>query len=124
MLKLAISCAYKGSSSFTKLRDQVKEIASGLEEKRTIPMVNDQFDLILDLQQGEYWADITLSMLEDVRKRLRDLVKFMDNKQRKLIYTRLRGSIGADRGWRLYCASICCKHCSVQEEGVGLPQGT
>ena len=77
-----------------KLRDQVKEIASRLEEKRTIPMVNDQFDLILDLQQDEYWADITLPMLEDIRKRLRDLVKFIDKKQRKLIYTDFEDQLG------------------------------
>jgi type I restriction enzyme R subunit len=76
------------------LRDQVKEIANRLEEKRSIPMVNDQFDLILDLQQDEYWADITLPMLEDVRKKLRDLVKFIDKKQRKVIYTDFEDQIG------------------------------
>ena len=43
-------------------------------------MVNDELDLILDLQQDEYWADITLPMLEDIRKRLRDLVKFIADK--------------------------------------------
>lgn len=93
MLKLQLATLTK-DLSFTKLRDQVKEIASRLEEKRTIPMVNDQFDLILDLQQDEYWADITLAMLEDVRKRLRDLVKFIDKKQRKLIYTDFEDQLG------------------------------
>src|SRR5215203_3427429 len=93
MLKLQLATLNK-SSSFTKLRDQVKEIANRLEEKRTIPMVNDQLDLILDLQQDEYWADITLPMLEDVRKRLRDLVKFIDKKQRKLIYTDFEDELG------------------------------
>ena len=80
-----------------KLRDQVKEIASRLEDKRTIPMVNEQFELILDLQQDEYWADITLAMLEDIRKRLRDLVKFIDKQQRKLIYTNFEDQVGQIR---------------------------
>jgi type I restriction enzyme R subunit len=93
MLKLQLATLSK-SSSFTKLRDQVKEIASRLEEKRAIPMVNDQLDLLLDLQQDEYWTDITLSMLEDVRKRLRDLVKFIDKNQRKLIYTDFEDELG------------------------------
>jgi type I restriction enzyme, R subunit len=93
MLKLQLATLNR-SSSFTKLRDQVKEIASRLEEKRTIPMVNDQLDLILDLQQDEYWTDITLPMLEDVRKRLRDLVKFIDKNQRKLIYTDFEDELG------------------------------
>src|SRR5438445_11371908 len=33
-------------------------------------------------------------MLEDVRKRLRDLVKFIDKKQRKLIYTDFEDELG------------------------------
>jgi type I restriction enzyme R subunit len=93
MLKLQLATLTK-SRDFTKLRDQIKELANRLEEKRTIPMVNDQLDLILDLQQDEYWADITLAMLEDVRKRLRDLVKFIDKKQRKLIYTDFEDQLG------------------------------
>lgn len=93
MLKLQLAILTK-ELSFTKLRDQVKEIASRLEEKRAIPMVNDQFDLILDLQQDAYWADITLALLEDVRKRLRYLVKFIDKKQRKLIYTDFEDQLG------------------------------
>src|SRR5688500_1907216 len=93
MLKLQLATLSK-ALEFPKLRDQVKEIASRLEEKRTIPMVNDQLDLILDLQQDEYWADVTLPMLEDIRKRLRDLVKFIDKKQRKLIYTDFEDQLG------------------------------
>jgi type I restriction enzyme, R subunit len=96
MLKLQLT-RLTGDLSFVKLRNQVKEIASRLEEKRTIPMVREQLELILDLQQDEYWADITLPMLEDVRKRLRDLVGFMDKKQRKLIYTDFEDELGPIR---------------------------
>ena len=81
--------------SFIKLRDQVKEIANRLEEKTAIPMVREHSELILDLQQDEYWADITLQMLDEIRKRLRDLVKFIDKKQRKLIYTDFEDELGA-----------------------------
>ncbi|MGH8008369.1 MAG: type I restriction-modification enzyme R subunit C-terminal domain-containing protein, partial [Candidatus Binatia bacterium] len=83
-LQLAVLNAEK---SFVRLREQVKEIASRLEEKSNIPMVREQMELILDLQQDEYWADITLPMLEDTRRRLRDLVKFIDKKQRTVIYS-------------------------------------
>jgi len=96
MLKLQLA-VLTSDKSFIKLRDQVKEIANRLEEKRTIPMVNEQLELILDLQQDEYWADITLPMLEDTRKRLRDLVKFMDKGQRKLIYTDFEDELGEIR---------------------------
>jgi type I restriction enzyme R subunit len=93
VLKLQLAVLIK-DLSFVKLRDQVKEIANRLEEKQSIPMVREQLDLILDLQQDEYWADITLPMLEDVRKRLRELVKFIDKKQRKLIYTDFEDELG------------------------------
>ena len=96
MLKLQLA-VLTSDKSFIKLRDQVKEIANRLEEKRTVPMVNEQLELILDLQQDEYWADITLPMLEDIRKRLRDLVKFMDKGQRKLIYTDFEDELGEIR---------------------------
>ena len=77
----------QASADYFHLHEQVKEIASRLEDKQTIPMVYAQIELIEDLQQEPYWQDITLPMLENVRKRLRDLVKFMDKKQRKIIYT-------------------------------------
>lgn len=93
ILKLELA-RLTSDKSFIKLRDNVIEIANRLEEKKTIPMVNDQLELILDLQQEEYWADVTLPMLEDVRKRLRDLVKFIDKKQRKLIYTDFEDELG------------------------------
>ncbi len=92
--------------SFIKLRDQVKEIASRLEEKASIPMVRDQLELILDLQQDEYWTDITLAMLEEVRKKLRDLVKFIDKKQRKLIYTDFEDELGEVRESRTLFGGI------------------
>jgi type I restriction enzyme, R subunit len=53
MLKTQLAMLTK-DFSFERLRDQVKEIASRLGDKRTIRMVNDQLELILDLQQDEY----------------------------------------------------------------------
>ncbi|MFO0852696.1 MAG: DEAD/DEAH box helicase family protein [Gemmataceae bacterium] len=64
--------------AFERLRDQVKEIAGLLEEKATIPMVKAQMDLIQAVQADDWWQDATAPMLETVRKRLRDLVRFID----------------------------------------------
>ncbi len=84
----------KSDKSFALLSKQVKEIANRLEDKASIPMVKEQIDLIRDLQQDEYWADITLPMLEQVRQKIRDLVKFIDKEQRKIIYTDFEDEIG------------------------------
>jgi type I site-specific restriction endonuclease len=76
-------------------QEQVREIASGLEEKRNIPAVNAQMELILSLQTDEYWQDITLPMLENVCKKLRGLVKFLDREGgRDKVYTDFTDQMG------------------------------
>ncbi len=57
---------------------QVISLMSSLEEKQAIPVVAKELALILDLQREEAWQNITLPMLESARKKLRDLIKFID----------------------------------------------
>ncbi|WP_350333153.1 DEAD/DEAH box helicase family protein [Coralliovum pocilloporae] len=75
-LQLAV---LKRSRAQEKAIKNVRKLASGLEEKAAIPSVNDQLELILALQTDEWWQDVTLPLLEDVRIRLRELIKFIDN---------------------------------------------
>jgi type I restriction enzyme R subunit len=56
--------------------------------------VKAQMPLIQLVQTDEYWEDVTLTMLETLRRKLRDLVKFMDNKKRDPVYTILKDEIG------------------------------
>jgi type I restriction enzyme R subunit len=93
VLKLQLALL-RSEPSFKKLREQVVEIANRLEEKATIPMVKEQMEMILELQSGEYWEGVSVPMLELVRRRLRDLVKFIEKKQRKIIYTDFEDEIG------------------------------
>ena len=48
-------------------------------------------ELILDLQTESYWAGITLPMLEEVRVRLRNLIKFLDKGEAVIVYTDFDG---------------------------------
>src|SRR5207247_3051946 len=73
--------------AFQRLRDQVKAIAGLLEEKASIPMVRQQLPLIQEIQEDDWWQDVTTPMLERVRMRLRGLVKLIDKQKRKPIYT-------------------------------------
>ncbi len=82
--------------SFTRWSQDVREIADALEEKAAIPMVREQLELIIELQTDEYWQDITTPMLEDVRKRLRWLVKFIDKTKRQNIYTDFQDLMGEE----------------------------
>jgi type I restriction enzyme R subunit len=79
---------------FNRLRDQVMEIGGILEEKSSVPAVNAQMPLILQIQSEEYWQDITLPMIENVRRKLRDLIKFIDYKEQKVVYSDFEDEIG------------------------------
>lgn len=77
----------RSEPAFERLREQVRAIAGLLEEKSTIPRVREQMPLIQDVQTDEWWQDVTIPMLERVRRRLRSLVKLIEKRKRKTIYT-------------------------------------
>jgi type I restriction enzyme, R subunit len=60
-------------------------------------MVRAELELVIELQTDEFWQDVTTSMLEDVRKRLRSLVKFIEKTTRHHIYTDFVDMIGEER---------------------------
>src|SRR5271166_7014937 len=72
--------------AFTRLSNQLKEIASALEEKANIPMVQQQIVLIEEIQTDDFWQGVTAPILENVRKKLRSLVKLIDKAGRVVIY--------------------------------------
>jgi type I restriction enzyme, R subunit len=80
---------------FSGLRTRITEIASLLEELGNVPMVAAEMALILEVQTDEFWQDITLPMLETVRRRLRALVKLIEYKKRLLVYSDFEDRAGA-----------------------------
>jgi type I restriction enzyme R subunit len=79
---------------FSRLRKQVTDIAGLLEEQASIPMVNEQMALILDLQTDEWWKDVTVHMLENVRRRLRSLIKLIERRKRQPVYSDFEDQMG------------------------------
>ena len=81
---------------FAELKKAVIAIASALMEKQAIPMVRDQIMLIEEVQTDQFWEAVTVPELEQVRMRLRGLVKFIEKSRREPVYTNfedtLRGS--------------------------------
>ncbi len=86
----------RAEPGFARLRDRVKEIAGLLEEKAAIPIVREQITLIRDIQTDEWWQDITVPMLEVLRRRLRNLIQLIDKKQRKIVYTDFEDQMGTE----------------------------
>jgi type I restriction enzyme R subunit len=87
--------------AFDRLRGNVVEIASLLEEQANIPMVREQLHIIAEVQSDEWWQDVTVAMVEDVRKKLRSLVRLIEKTKRKLIYTDFEDELGEQTEYEL-----------------------
>lgn len=95
MLRLQLALLRGQGETFAKLKKQVVAIAEALDAQSTIPMIREQLDLIQELQTDEYWQDVTVVMLETVRRRLRQLVHLIEAAKRKIVYTNFRDEIGS-----------------------------
>src|SRR5258708_24248650 len=95
MLRLQLGLL-RHERSFTRWSEDVREIADALEEKASIPMVRAELELIIEVQTDEFWQDVTAPILENVRKRLRSLVKFVEKTKRPTIYTDFVDQMGDD----------------------------
>lgn len=93
MLNLQLALL-RSEKRFASLQKTLRAIAGLLEEKSSIPMVQQQMILIQEIQTDDWWQYITPQMLETARKRLRLLVKLIDKKQRKPIYTDFEDVMG------------------------------
>lgn len=92
-LKLQLSIL-KRTSDFISLRDQVRDLLHRLEEKQTIPIVKEKLTLITTVQNEDWWSDVTPKMIESVRLKLRNLVKFIDRNQQSIVYTDFKDELG------------------------------
>ena len=76
---------------------KIKLLANGLEEKESIPVVGAEMELILEIQEDEWWHDVALPQIESLRLRLRNLAKFFDNKSGLVdVYTNFEDEIGVE----------------------------
>src|SRR5437899_1990845 len=67
-----------------------------LEDNSSIPMVREQMVLIDAVAGEEWWQDVTVPMLETARKRLRSLIKLIENVHRQPVYTDFENQMGAE----------------------------
>jgi type I restriction enzyme R subunit len=93
MLNLQL-CVLRQQAGFSKLKKQAVDIASALEEQATIPIIRAELELIQEIQTDAWWQDVTVGMLDHVRKRLRGLVHLIERSKRKPIYTDFEDELG------------------------------
>ncbi len=81
-------------ASFIRCKEKVMAIGARLEELSNVPMVAAEMTLILDVQTDEYWQDIDAWALEQMRRRLRALIKLIEGEERIIVYTDFEDEIG------------------------------
>ncbi|WP_151481864.1 DEAD/DEAH box helicase family protein [Streptomyces albicerus] len=72
---------------YPQLMSRVQEIASALLDQSSHPVIRQQHELLEDLTAEIWWQDVTLPMLEGMRRNLRSLVKFIERRKRNIVYT-------------------------------------
>lgn len=89
--QLAILQAQPG---FSGLQEKIQAIAIALESQDSIPAIKAQMVLIQAVASDEWWQDVTVTMLEGMRKKLRALVKLIEKSKRIVVYTDFEDELG------------------------------
>lgn len=88
-------CLLRGESGFAALQARIIRFASALERLANVPAVARELELILEIQTDDFWKDITVDILEIIRKRLRMLVDLIQPIERKVVITDFEDEIGS-----------------------------
>lgn len=84
----------QSTGGFVGYRDRVIEVAEQLEKMESIPAIRGELEYIQFVQTEALWQDITLTMIEQTRRKLRGLVKFIERRPSNPVYTVLTDKIG------------------------------
>ncbi|MBW3636541.1 MAG: DEAD/DEAH box helicase family protein [Armatimonadetes bacterium] len=78
----------KKEKRWAKLAAQVRAIAHLLltTSARHVPMVASQVPLLEEMDTDDWWVDVSLPILENARKKIRDLVRFIEKSKRYFVF--------------------------------------
>lgn len=94
MILRAQLCILQSTPGFDRLKKSIQDIAEALELQESIPAIRNQMPLIQSLLTDDWWQDVTVGMLEHVRRQLRLLVKLIEKTKRPIIFTDFEDEIG------------------------------
>jgi type I restriction enzyme R subunit len=94
MLLLNAQLGVLRGEPFERERRKVMALAGALEDQQSIPVIAEQLELIQDIQAPEWWVDVSYPMLEQVRKRLRNLVQLIERTRKTPLYSDFQDEIG------------------------------
>lgn len=83
-------------SNFSRSKGQLCNVASLLEKKANIPQVKERLSIIKEINTDEFWKSNDILLWEKVRYELRELIKFLDRAEKKIIHTKLEDEVIAN----------------------------
>ena len=94
VINLQLALLRGEQKSVKPLQNRVIKMASLLNNKGTIPAVQAQMPLIQRVQTETYWDEVTIPQLEDLRRNLRNLMRFIERQEQKVIITDFADELG------------------------------
>ncbi|MCB8950074.1 MAG: DEAD/DEAH box helicase family protein [Ardenticatenaceae bacterium] len=96
LLRLQLAALSGQQTAVDALRDRAVQAAEKLTSRDAlnIPLVRAQEPLLRRVQTAEFWQEVTPNQLEDVRRNLRDLTRFIVPEQRKALDTNFVDELG------------------------------
>lgn len=93
-LRAQLAALHRDAAALNAVGNAVRGIADALAHQKTIPVIASQLEFIERVASIDWWADVTVPMLEQMRVRLRELVRLLDPRERPLIYTDFKDTLG------------------------------
>ncbi|MGE3333794.1 MAG: DEAD/DEAH box helicase family protein [Rhodospirillaceae bacterium] len=75
-------------------KTKVVDVAGKLERLSNVPMVAAEMEIILEVKTEDYWRHADAWALEQLRRRLRGLIKLIEREERVIVYTNFEDEIG------------------------------
>ncbi len=72
-------------------------IGKSLYKKRNIPKIKEKLSTIKQIQEEAFWENINVKAVEDVRIEIRELLKFIEKEEVKVVYTTFEDVLHGDR---------------------------
>tara|TARA_R100000935_G_scaffold10692_1_gene21364 strand:+ start:22101 stop:25541 length:3441 start_codon:yes stop_codon:yes gene_type:complete len=85
-----------GDSSQQRFIERIVTIGNRLEKKRNIPAIAAKLITVREVQDMNFWKQVTLGQLEKVREDLRSLIQFLDKESLEPVYSNFEDTIYAN----------------------------
>jgi type I restriction enzyme, R subunit len=94
IMMLSLKLALLSGRDIGGFVNKVGSTARELEKKKNIPVVGARIGIIREVQTERFWQTVNVKRLEEVRVALRDLIEYLDARNKVTVYSNFEDTIG------------------------------